>query len=211
MASISPTLRPLFRGLERADSVAADPHKWLYVPYEAGAAVLRDQGRLADAFRQPAPYLVHDADSPVVGPVSFNERGPELSRGFKALKVWVGIKRHGRKGYAAAVEHDVAMARFLADELRRRDDFELLAEPVLSIANFRYRPRGIDLADSDLDRLNRQIVNRLVGSGAFFVAPTVLKGRTSMRAAIVNFRTREDDLLALLDEAARVGRQILTT
>jgi glutamate/tyrosine decarboxylase-like PLP-dependent enzyme len=211
MASISPTLRPLFRGLERADSVAADPHKWLYVPYEAGAAVLRDQGRLADAFRQPAPYLVHDADSPVVGPVSFNERGPELSRGFKALKVWVGIKRHGRKGYAAAVEHDVAMARFLADELRRRDDFELLAEPVLSIANFRYRPRGIDLADSDLDRLNRQIVNRLVGSGEFFVAPTVLKGRTSMRAAIVNFRTREDDLLALLDEAARVGRQILTT
>jgi glutamate/tyrosine decarboxylase-like PLP-dependent enzyme len=209
MASISPRLRPLLRGLERADSVAADPHKWLYVPYEAGAVLVREAGRLADAFRQSAPYLVHDPDSPVVGPVLFNERGAELSRGFKALKVWVGLKRHGRKGYAAAVEHDVAMAHFLADEVRRRDDFELLAEPVLSIANFRYRPAGARLPDADLDRLNRQIVNRLVGSGAFFVASTVLMGRTSMRAAIVNFRTREDDLLALLDEAARAGRDLL--
>jgi glutamate/tyrosine decarboxylase-like PLP-dependent enzyme len=209
MATISPKLRPLFRGLERADSVAADPHKWLYVPYEAGAALIRDSGRLADTFRQSAPYLVHDPDSPVVGPVSFNERGPELSRGFRALKVWVGLKRHGCKGYAAAVEHDVAMARFLADETQRRDDFELLAEPVLSIVNFRFRPKHVGMTDSDLDRLNRQIVNRLVGSGAFFVAPTVLKGRTSIRVAIVNFRTREGDLQALLDEAARAGQEIL--
>ena len=73
-------LRPLFAGIERADSVAADPHKWLYVPYEAGAALVREPGRLADAFRRPAEYLVHDADSPVIGPASFNERGPELSR-----------------------------------------------------------------------------------------------------------------------------------
>jgi len=209
MAAISPRLRPLFKGLERADSVAADPHKWLYVPYEAGAALVREPGRLADAFRQSAPYLVHDPDSPVVGPVLFNERGPELSRGFKALKVWVGLKRHGRKGYAAAVEHDVAMARFLAEEARERDDFELLAEPVLSIVNFRYRPKGEDRSDAEVDRLNRQIVNRLVGSGAFFLAPTVIRGRTSMRAAIVNFRTREEDLVALLDDAARAGREIV--
>ena len=122
--------------------MAADPHKWLYVPYEAGATLVREPGRMAEAFRRPAPYLVHDPDSPVLGPVLFNERGPELSRGFKALKVWVGLKHHGRKGYAAAVEHDVAMARFLADEVRARDDFELLAEPVLSIVGFRYRPAG---------------------------------------------------------------------
>ncbi len=209
MASVSPKLKPLFTGLERADSVAADPHKWLYVPYEAGATLVREPGRLADAFRRPAPYLVHDPDSPILGPVLFNERGPELSRGFKALKVWVGLKHHGRKGYAAAIEHDVSMARFLADEVRAREDFELLAEPVLSIVGFRYRPPGGTLAEADLDRLNRRIVNRLVGSGAFFLAPTILKGRTAMRAAIVNFRTREDDLRALLDEAARAGREIL--
>ena len=208
LASVSPKLKPLFRGLERADSVAADPHKWLYVPYEAGAALVREPGRMADAFRRPAPYLVHDPDSPVAGPVSFNERGPELSRSFKALKVWMGLKRHGRRGYAAAVEHDVTLARFLADELRARPDFELMAEPVLSIVGFRYRPAGLDEEDR-LARLNRRIVNRLVGSGAFFLAPTLLKGRTAMRTAIVNFRTTEDDLRALVDEAAAAGRALL--
>jgi aromatic-L-amino-acid decarboxylase len=209
MASVSPALRPLFRGLERADSVAADPHKWLYMPYEAGAVLVREPGRMAEAFRRAAPYLVHDPDSPVLGPVLFNERGPELSRGFKALKVWVGLKHHGTHGYAAAVEHDVAMARFLAEAVREREDFDLLAEPVLSIVVFRYRPPRRPLAEGDLSRLNRQIVNRLVGAGAFFLAPTILKGRTAMRVAIVNFRTSEDDLRALLDESARAGREIL--
>ena len=209
MACVSKELRPLFAGLERADSVAADPHKWLYMPYEAGATLVREPGRLADAFRRPAAYLVHDPDSPVAGPVSFNDRGPELSRGFKALKVWMGLQRHGRRGYAAAVEHDVAMARFLADEVREREDFELLAEPGLSIVNFRFRPAGVALGDNALDGLNRRIVNRLVGSGAFFFAPTILRGRTSLRVAIVNFRTQEDDLRALLDEAAHAGRGLL--
>ncbi len=205
MAALSPRLRPLFRGLERADSVAADPHKWLYVPYEAGATLVREPGRLADAFRKPAEYLVQDAESPFPGPVAFNERGPELSRGFKALKVWMGFKRHGRQGFAAAIEHDVDLARFLADEVDRRPDFERLAEPVLSIANFRYRPVA-SLPEEALAALNRKIVNRLVGSGSFFLAPTLLRGKTSLRVAIVNFRTSESDLVALLDEAARVGR-----
>jgi aromatic-L-amino-acid/L-tryptophan decarboxylase len=206
MAAISPRMRPLFAGIERAHSVAADPHKWLYVPYEAGAVLVREAGRLPDAFRRPAEYLVHDPESPVIGPVPFNDRGPELSRGFKALKVWMGLKRHGRKGYAAAVEHDVGLARFLSEEARRRDDFELLAEPVLSIANFRYRPAGV--SEDRLDALNQKLVNQLVRSGAFFLAPTRLKGRTSMRAAIVNFRTTKDDLVFMLDEAARVGREL---
>ncbi len=208
MATVSPRLKPLFKGLERADSVAADPHKWLYVPYEAGATLVREPGRMADAFQRPAPYLVHDPDSPVRGPASFNERGPELSRGFKALKVWMGLKHHGVSGYAAAVDHDVAMALTLADTVRAHGDFELLAAPTLSIVGFRYRPHGRDLAEPELDRLNRQIVNRLVGSGAFFLAPTLLKGRTAMRAAIVNFRTREEDVRALVDEAARAGREL---
>ncbi len=209
MAALSPALRPLFAGLERAHSVAADPHKWLYVPYEAGAALVREPGRLADAFRRPAEYLIQDAESPVNGPVLFNERGPELSRGFKALKVWMGLKRHGRRAYARSIERDVALARFVAEEVRRRDDFELLAEPVLSIANFRYRPKGRACDDDALDALNRRIVNRLVGGGGFFLAPTVLKGRVSMRVCIVNFRTTEDDLRSLLDESERAGRALL--
>jgi len=207
MATFSPKLKPLFKGIERAQSVAADPHKWLYVPYEAGAALVRDAGRLPDAFRKYPEYFAPDPDSSFAGPAWFVERGVELSRGFKALKVWMGMKRHGRRGYAAAIERDVALAELLSDELDLRPGFERLSPTVLSIVNFRYRPPGVP--EPDLDRLNRAIVNRLVGSGSFFLAPTVLNGRTSMRVCIVNFRTRPEDLTFLLDETARIGRELI--
>jgi aromatic-L-amino-acid decarboxylase len=210
MASIVPGLKPLFTGMERADSIATDPHKWLYVPYEAGATFVREPGRLGATFRKFPEYLASDPESPFPGPAWFAERGVELSRGFKALKVWMGLKTHGRRAYAAQIENDVRLARFLADEVDRRPDFERLAEPVLSIANFRYRPPGRSLPDAELDRVNRKIINRLVGDGSFFLAPTVLKGRTALRVSITNFRTREEDLLALLDEAARLGASILS-
>lgn len=206
MARLSPELAPLFAGMERADSVAADPHKWLYVPYEAGATLVREPGRLAAAFRKFPEYLASDPESPFPGPAWFAERGVELSRGFKALKVWMGMKTHGVRGYARAIENDVALARFLAREVDRRPDFERLAPTVLSIVNFRYRPEGRPPSDEALDRVNRKIVNRLVGDGSFFLAPTILKGRTALRVCIVNFRTREEDLTALLDEAARIGK-----
>jgi glutamate/tyrosine decarboxylase-like PLP-dependent enzyme len=206
MAVLADELRPLFRGLERARSVAADPHKWLYVPYEAGAAFVREPGRLGAAFRRPAEYLVQDAESPLLGPPGFNDRGPELSRAFKALKVWMGLKVHGRRAYAERVRRDCALAAFLAGELDRRPGFERLAPVGLSIVNFRCRPEG--LPEDRLDALNRQVVNRLVAGGGFMLAPTVLRGRVSMRVCIVNFRTRETDLLALLDEAGRCATEI---
>ena len=209
LASIVPELRPLFSGLDRADSLAADPHKWLYVPYEAGATFVREPGRLAATFRKFPEYLASDPESPFPGPTWFAERGAELSRGFKALKVWMGIQTHGRRAYAAQIENDVRLARFLADEVDRRRNFERLAEPVLSIANFRYRPADRNLPDEALDHVNRRIIHRLVGDGSFFLAPTILKGRTALRVSITNFRTREDDLVALLDEVDSVGRELL--
>jgi aromatic-L-amino-acid decarboxylase len=211
MASIVPSLRPLFAGMDRADSIAADPHKWLYVPYEAGATLVREPGRLAATFRKFPEYLASDPESPFPGPAWFAERGVELSRGFKALKVWMGLKTHGRRAYAEQIENDVRLARFLATEVDRRPDFERLADSVLSIANFRYRPAGRDLAETGLDRLNRRIIHRLVGDGRFFLAPTILKGKTALRVSITNFRTREEDLIALLDETARIGSELLAS
>ncbi len=208
LASMVPSLAPMFAGMGRADSIAADPHKWLYVPYEAGATLIREPGRFSETFRKFPEYLAQDPESPFPGPAWFAERGVELSRGFKALKVWMGLKVHGRRAYAAQIENDVRLARFLADEVDRRPDLERLAEPVLSIANFRYRPRGAALPDAALDGINRRIINRVVGDGSFFLAPTILKGRTALRVSITNFRTREEDLLALLDEAERIGREL---
>jgi glutamate/tyrosine decarboxylase-like PLP-dependent enzyme len=178
----------------------------MYVPYEAGATLVRDGGRLADAFRKFPEYLASDPESPFPGPAWFAERGPELSRGFKALKVFMGLLRHGRSGYAAAIERDVALARFLSDEVDRRPALERLAPTTLSIVNFRYAPRG--LAPDRLDAINRRIVNRLVGDGSFFLAPTILKGRASLRVCIVNFRTAEDDLRFLADETERIGGEL---
>src|SRR5437870_911584 len=109
---------------------------------EAGATLVREPGRLAAAFRKFPEYLASDPESPFPGPAWFAERGVELSRGFKALKVWMGMKTHGRRGYAQAIENDVRLAHFLAAEVDRRPDLERLSETVLSIANFRYRPRG---------------------------------------------------------------------
>jgi len=209
MARVSPRLAPLFAGIERADSIATDPHKWLYVPYEAGATLVRESGRLGATFRKFPEYLASDAESPFPGPAWFAERGVELSRGFKALKVWMGFKTHGRAGYASAIENDVRLAHFASAAVDERPDLERLAETVLSILNFRYRPRGREVSEEALDRVNRRIVNRLVGDGSFFLAPTVLKGRTALRVCIVNFRTREEDLLFLLDECERLGRELL--
>ncbi len=209
LATMVPELHPLFAGMERADSIAADPHKWLYVPYEAGATLVREPGRLAAAFRKFPEYLAADPDSPFPGPSWFAERGVELSRGFKALKVWMGLKTHGRRAYAEQIANDVRLAQFLAAEVDRRPDFERLADSVLSIANFRYRPADRALSDAELDRVNRKIINRLVGEGSFFLAPTILKGRTALRVSITNFRTREGDLTGLLDETERLGREII--
>ena len=208
LASLVPSLKPMFAGMERADSIAVDPHKWLYVPYEAGATLVREPGKFAATFRKFPEYLAQDSESPFPGPAWFAERGVELSRGFKALKVWMGLMVHGRRAYAAQIENDVRLARFLSAEVDRRPDFERLAEPVLSIANFRYRPAGRALPDAALDTINRRIINRLVGDGSFFLAPTILKGRTALRVSITNFRTQEDDLLALLDEASRIGQEL---
>jgi glutamate/tyrosine decarboxylase-like PLP-dependent enzyme len=197
MARLSKKLAPLFAGMERADSIAADPHKWLYVPYEAGATLVREPGRLSATFRKFPEYLASDAESPFPGPAWFAERGVELSRSFKALKVWMGFKTHGRSGYARAIENDVDLAHFLAEEVDRREDFERLAPTVLSIANFRYRPAGRPLSDQDLDRVNRRIANRLLGGGSFFLAPT-----SGARPCIMNFRTPREDLFPL-DEAEK--------
>ena len=119
------------------------------------------------------------------------------------------VKEHGQF-ITAQIENDIRLAKTLAAEVDRRPDFERMAESVLSIANFRYHPREAGLSDEALDALNRRIVNRLVGDGSFFLAPTILKGRTTLRVSITNFRTREEDLFALLDESSRIGRELLT-
>ena len=208
LARLSPAQAPKFSGMERADSLAADPHKWLFVPFGAGAAFVRRPGALSAAFRKFPEYLDTSPDAPLSGPVWFAERGIELSRSFRALKIWMGLKVHGRRAYAEAIDRNVELARVLSEAVDRAPDLERLSEPELSIANFRYRPAGSRMSEDELNDLNRRIIHRIVENGSAFVYPTVLHGRTSIRVCIVNFRTDEKDVSALVGDVVRWGSEL---
>jgi aromatic-L-amino-acid decarboxylase len=201
-AALIPELADLYRGLERADSVAVDPHKWMYVPVECGCALVRDPHAMRDAFSLVPPYLRDDTALPW-----FSEFGIQQSRGFRALKLWITIRQLGLEGYRRSISHDIAMARSLRQRLREAPDFELVAAGPLSITCFRHRSAADEPAD--IDRLNRNILDAVQNEGRVFLTGTELQGRFVLRTCIVNFRTREGDLDALLDAIRRASTRVL--
>jgi glutamate/tyrosine decarboxylase-like PLP-dependent enzyme len=199
-AALVPELADLYRGLEKADSVAIDPHKWMYVPVECGCALVKDAQAMRDAFSLVPPYLRDDTALPW-----FSEFSIQQSRGFRALKLWIALRHIGLSGYRSLISRDIALARALQQRLRDAEDFELVAAGPLSVTCFRYRPATSPPADADVDRLNRNILDAVQSAGRAFLTGTELHGRFVLRACIVNFRTRESDLDALL-EAIRTAQ-----
>jgi glutamate/tyrosine decarboxylase-like PLP-dependent enzyme len=200
VAACLPDAPPDLLGLRDADSVAVDPHKWLYAPLEVGAALVRDPQALLDTFSYRPPYFHLDYDI-----VNYFERGPQNSRGFRALKVWLALKQAGRSGYVASIAEDCRLARLLYDLCDEYPELESRTCS-LSIATFRYRPDGVDRAD--LDRLNEELLDRLQRDGEVFVSHAVIDGTYFLRACIVNFRTTEDDLHALIEVVMRTGAEL---
>ncbi len=188
-AMLDPQTRPLFRGIERADSLAVDPHKWLYVPVECGCAFVRDARAMRDTFSVVPPYLRDDTALPW-----FSEFTVQQTRGFRALKLWMLLHRVGLDAYGRLIARDIALARSLQERIAAHPDFELVAAGPLSITCFRYRPSGA----ADLDARHRAIAARLQEEGHVFLTTTELGGHIVFRACIVNFRTTEADLDALL-------------
>jgi aromatic-L-amino-acid/L-tryptophan decarboxylase len=202
-AVLSDELRGLLDGIERADSIAVDPHKWLYTPQSAGCVLLRDFGGLSRSFHSEASYIW--LDEAVRHGVDFAMLGPQFSRGFLALKVWVSLLAHGRAAYGRRIAHDVALARYLAELVEEHPDFELMCEPRLSICCFRYRPAGWDGDEDALDRLNERVMTRIHADGRVFCSNAVIAGRFGLRACIVNYRTEAEDVERLLAVAAELG------
>jgi aromatic-L-amino-acid decarboxylase len=209
---LAPELKPLYAGIERADTVAFDPHKWLYTPHSGGCILVRDFDDLYRSFsiRELASYTYEDKEATGTG-VDGVDIGPQFSRGFWALKVWVSLLAHGRAAYARRIAHDVELARYLAARAVQHPEFEVMAPTTLSIACFRYVPP--DLPDGQgreeyLDRLNERLMTELQMSGRVFPSNAVLRGRFALRACIVNFRTEADDMDALLDVAAELGSKL---
>lgn len=203
-AAILPDAPPDLLALRDADSIALDPHKWLYSPMEAGCTLVRDPQNLAETFGHKVAYYNFEGshDDP---PVNYHNLGPQNSRGFRALKVWLGLQHVGREGYVQMIGDDIRLAKALFDIVRNHPDLEAITQN-LSITTFRYVPAGVS-DEAYLNKLNEDILNRLQAGGEVFVSNAVVSGKYVLRACIVNFRTTLTDVEALADIVVRVGKE----
>ena len=201
--ALSDELRGLLDGADRADSIVIDPHKWLYTPQSAGCVLVRDFGALSRSFHVDATYIW--LDEAARDGIDFAMHGPQFSRGFAALKVWVSLLAHGRAAYGRRIAHDVALARYLGALVEEHPDFTLMAEPSLSICCFRYTPRDWDAGEEALDRLNERLMTAIHADGRVYCSNAIIGGRFGLRACIVNFRTEAEDVERLLAVAAELG------
>ncbi len=205
-AVLSDTLGPLLRGIERADSITFDAHKWLYAPAVSAVVLARDGATLSRSFSAHASYVAQDREIADRG-VDLGFEGLQLSRGFAALRVWVSLLAHGRAAYARRIEHDVALTDWLADRIEETPDVELACPPSLSICCFRYRPSGVD-DEGYLDRLNTRVMTELQLDGRVFPSNAVVHGRTAIRSCIVGYRTEAEHLQRLLDLTREIGARV---
>jgi aromatic-L-amino-acid decarboxylase len=211
LAVLADDLRPQFEGLERADSIAFDPHKWLYVPHSAGFVVLRELQKLEAAFGLHPSYVKEDKQRTGHG-VDQHVLGPQFSRGFSAFKVWLSLLAHGKEAYGKRISHDAALARYMAARAAEHPDLEVMAPVPLSICCFRYVPRdGVPEGgkrEPYLDRLNERLMTELQLDGRAYCSNAVVNDRFVLRACIVNFRTEAADVDALLDVARELGARL---
>ena len=195
--------------LRLADSLAIDPHKWLSVPIEAGVVLVRDAQAMRDAFSLVPPYLRTDDDPHGVGgPVWFSEFGIQQTRGFRALKVWMALRHDGINGYRAAIEAQIGLAEQLSHAVEQAADLELVASG-LSVACFRYAPPEIAGDDERLDAINRELLRRLQLGGDAFLSSSVLRGRFVLRACIINYKSRVEDIERLVELVRSVGMEVV--
>ncbi len=206
LAAISPRLRPRLRGLELADSLAFDFHKWLYVPYEAGCVLVRDGDQHRKSFSVAASYLEPPPRGVGAMVDSSNIRGPQLSRGFKALKVWAQIRAYGFDRLGRLHDQNVAHVQHLARLIDEQPGLERMAPAPLNILCFRYLPRTAP--ESDWDAINQEILMRLQEDGIAAPSGTRLAGRFALRVANTNHRSRREDFELLVRESLRLGREI---
>jgi aromatic-L-amino-acid/L-tryptophan decarboxylase len=208
-AAILPDAAADFGGLALADSVAVDPHKWLYAPLEAGCALVRDPQTLLDAFSYRPPYYHFEEGEKEL--INYFEYGMQNSRGFRALKVWLALRQAGREGYQRMIADDCRLSRELYRLVGEHPELEAVTQG-LSIATFRYVPRDLKQRVNEeqeyLNRLNTELLTRLQAGGEAFVSNAVVRGVFVLRACIVNFRTTLDDVEALPGIVARLGRQV---
>lgn len=209
-AAALPDAPPELQALHSGDSLALDPHKWLYAPLEAGCALVKEAQHLRNTFSFHPPYYKFDE---VRGEAveSLVDYGPQNSRGFRALKVWLGLRQAGLEGYRQMISDDIALARYLFELAAAEGELEAISHS-LSITTFRYVPPNLALEgeprEEYLNRLNTALLTRLQEEGEAFVSNALLGGKYLLRACVVNFRTTRADIETLIQAVLRLGREL---
>lgn len=206
LAKLDPKYSGRLKAIEEADSLAFDLHKWLYVPYEVGCTLIRDAKKHREAFAITPNYLIQETRGLSGGLDSINHYGFELSRGFKALKIWMSLKEHGREKYAQMIAQNNRQAEYLAFLVSQNPELELTAPVSMSITCFRMIKPGF--SENQLRELNREILLRLQEEGIASPSSTILNGKYTLRIANVNQRTRMEDMDLLVREVLRIGNEI---
>lgn len=206
LARLSPKLAPIVKGMERADSLALDLHKWVFLPFEIACVLIRDPQAHRDAFALTPSYLRDEGRGVIAGGLVFADRGPELTRGFKALKVWMSFKAQGVPAFAEIIEQNVAQAQGFAERLRGIDGVEITAPVPMNIVVWRWVTPGF--TPDQQDALNKELLLRIQESGLAVPSGSHMHGRYVIRTCITNHRTRWADLEALAGGIAPLATRI---
>jgi glutamate/tyrosine decarboxylase-like PLP-dependent enzyme len=205
LAYLSENFRPKLKGMERADSLAFDLHKWMYMPYEAGCVLIRDKEKHHQTFSPSGGYLAHLPRGLASGSW-LSEYGLQLSRSFKALKIWMSLREHGIEKYRRLIEQNIEQAKYLAELVEKSDDLELLAPVPMNVVCFRFVKEV--LSDEQLNELNREILMRIHESGIAVPSYTTIKGKFGLRCAITNHRSLFSDFDLLIEKVLEIGKSL---
>jgi glutamate/tyrosine decarboxylase-like PLP-dependent enzyme len=209
LAYLSPELRPMLEGMERADSIGFDLHKWGYLPFECACVLVRDAEMHRAAFASSASYIAAAERGVIAGGLTLAERGLDLTRGFKALKVWMSLTAHGSDALARMIEQNVRQAKDLAARVAEHPELELLADVPLNVVCFRYvGGAGAAPDEPGLNALNEEVLLRVQERGIAVPSGTLLGGRYAIRVANVNHRSRSQDFSDLVSAVVRIGREV---
>jgi glutamate/tyrosine decarboxylase-like PLP-dependent enzyme len=196
-----------FDGMDLADSISLDPHKWLYQPLDCGCLLYRDRSQARRTFSFTGDYAKPVQEHPVES-FAFFEQSVELSRRFRALKLWLSLRYHGLANFRAQIQNDLDCAQHLASLIEKNEELELLAPVPLSAVCFRYLPRSSNPSDAQVDELNRQILTNVLRRGRVYFSNATISGRFALRACIVNHRTTPADVAEVVNEVITVGREL---
>lgn len=205
VAVLAENVKPKLQGMERADSVALDLHKWLHIPFEAGCALVRSENAHRHAFSLTPEYLQHETRGLAAGRTWFSDYGLQLSRQFRALKIWMSIKEHGLERFGRMIMRNVEQAHYFGQLVEDDPQLELMAPIGMDIVCFRFNPGGLD--DAALNALNKEILMQLHEQGIAVPSYTTLKEHYCLRIAIANHRSRKEDFDLLAREVVRIGKE----